>query len=79
MSVQGSVPPKVPRSGLTESILHDKLLRLGNDPIDIVQFKVELEQGLHLPLRELNQVRRDLVRLWEEARLAPYRKQGCGG
>lgn len=76
VSVQGSVPAEKSQGpGLTESILHDKLLRLGNDPIDIVQFKVELEQGLHLPLRELNQVRRDLVRLWEEARLAPYRKR----
>ncbi len=61
--------------GLSTELLQDKLLRLGNDPLEIVEFKVELEQGLHLPVSELNQVRRQLVSLWEKERLAPYKSR----
>ncbi|HBG00099.1 MAG TPA: hypothetical protein DDW87_00790 [Firmicutes bacterium] len=75
-ATKGTVAAQVSRGpGLSEGLLQDKLLRLGNDPIEIVQFEVELEEGLHLPVSELNQARRDLVRLWEEARLAPYKKR----
>jgi putative protease len=59
--------------GLTRELLREKLLRLGNDPLEVVEFESELEQGLHLPVSELNQVRRDLVRRWEQTRLEPYR------
>ena len=58
--------------GLTEELLREKLLRLGNDPLEIKELQIELEQGLHLPVSEMNQVRRDLVSLWEKARLEPY-------
>lgn len=59
--------------GLTKELVQEKLLRLGNDPLEIVELNIELDDGLHLPVSEINQVRRDLVRLWEEARLAPYK------
>ena len=61
--------------GLLENTIKEKLLRLGNDPLEIVQFNLDLDAGLHLPISELNRVRRELVALWEKARLAPYRER----
>lgn len=63
-------------AGLSQAVLREKLLRLGNDPLEIVEFQVELEDGLHLPVSELNRCRRELVKRWSEARLAPYRARG---
>lgn len=62
-------------TGLTEGILSEKLLRLGNDPLEIVEFQADLEPGLHLPISELNRVRRAVVELWEQARLKPYKER----
>jgi putative protease len=61
--------------GLSKELIREKLLRLGNDPLEIVELKIELGEGLHLPMSELNQVRRDLVSQWETARLAPYKER----
>ena len=61
--------------GLTEDLVREKLLRLGNDPLEIMDLQIDLGEGLHLPVSELNQVRRSLVERWENARLAPYRER----
>lgn len=61
--------------GLSEELLKDKLLRLGNDPLEITDFNLDLGVGLHLPVSELNAVRRDLVRLWQAERLKPYKER----
>lgn len=59
--------------GLSEAVFEEKLLRLGNNPLEIVEFHAELEPKVHLPISELNVARRELVRLWEKARLAPFK------
>lgn len=72
--LRGSIPAQPARgAGFTEELLREKLLRLGNDPLEIVEFRAELGEGLHLPVSELNRARRELVALWERERLAGYR------
>lgn len=61
------------KQALSKGLLQDKLLRLGNDPLEITDFAVDLEPNLYLPVSELNNTRRKLVGLWEQARLEPYR------
>lgn len=61
--------------GLGVGLLREKLLRLGNDPLEIVEMDVNLEADLHLPISELNRVRRQLVQEWEDVRLSPYRNR----
>ena len=76
VQVQGNIPATEARGqGINEELLREKLLRLGNDPLEITDFNVQLSPGLHLPVSELNTIRRELVRLWEEARIAPYKKR----
>ena len=74
VSAQG-VTKAVPalKQGLTVELLKEKLLRLGNDPIQVEKLSIDLEPGLHLPVSEINTVRRLLVEKWSAARLAPYK------
>ena len=60
--------------GVSEALLREKVLRLGNDPLEIVEMNVDLAEGLHLPVSELNRVRRQLVHQWQEARLEPRKR-----
>lgn len=62
-------------SGMTKELLKEKLLRLGNEPLEIVDLHVDLSEGVHLPVSELNATRRRLVARWKEARLASYKKR----
>ena len=76
VQMQGEVAAQPARGGgLSVELLQDKLLRLGNDPLEIAEFSAELEEGLHLPVSELNRARRELVTLWERNRLA-YTRTG---
>lgn len=76
VETSGSLPAEPAVSGgLSLELLREKLLRLGNDPLEIVEFEAELAPGLHLPVSELNRVRRELVARWEEARLARFKKR----
>ena len=76
VNIRGSIAATTSKgAGLTAELLREKLLRLGNDPLEIVELKIELGQGLHLPVSELNQVRRDFVSLWEKTRLEPYKNR----
>ncbi|HHU62410.1 MAG: U32 family peptidase [Bacillota bacterium] len=62
-------------TGLTVELLSEKILRLGNDPLEIVELQTKLGDALHLPVSELNETRRKLVESWKTARLAPYTKR----
>jgi putative protease len=76
VQMHGEVAAQPARGGgLSVELLQDKLLRLGNDPLEIAEFSAELEEGLHLPVSELNRARRELVTLWERNRLAPYKNR----
>lgn len=60
---------------LTDSILQDKLLRLGNEPLDVEELQISLAPNTYLPLSELNETRRRLVEVWKRERLAPYKNR----
>ena len=74
VSVQG-MTKAVPalKKGMTEDLIREKLMRLGNDPIHVKKIRIDLEPGLHIPISEVNGARRTLVEKWSGARLEPYR------
>lgn len=73
VQTQGDVVASVAQNhALTKDILEDKLLRLGNVPLEIGNFSVNIESELYLPVSDLNNTRRKLIELWEQARLSPY-------
>lgn len=60
---------------LTEDVVKEKLLRLGDEPLDIEELHVHLGDNTYLPVSELNRARRCLVEEWKEARLASYKSR----
>lgn len=61
-------------TGLTKELIEEKLLRLGNDPLEIENLDIALEEGLHLPISELNNMRRTMVQIWQQKRLDVYQR-----
>jgi putative protease len=59
------------RSPLDRELLQDKLGRLGGTPFALEGLELALEGPLHLPVSELNRVRRELVDALLDARGAP--------
>lgn len=59
------------RSPLDHDLLADKLGRLGGTPFELGGLEVRLEGACHVPVSELNRVRRELVTALEAARAAP--------
>ena len=65
--------PLLPATGtpLDRALLTDKLGRLGGTPFQLEGLELALEGALHLPVSELNRVRRELVEALLAARAAP--------
>lgn len=59
------------RSPLGPELLAEKLGRLGGTPFELGALEVVLEGDVHVPVSELNRVRRELVAALEAARAAP--------
>jgi putative protease len=59
------------RSPLGPEVLADKLGRLGGTPFELGELEVVVEGACHLPVSELNRVRRELVEALEAVRAAP--------
>ncbi len=60
---------------LTTEVLREQLGRLGNTPFRLGEIENRLEEGLMLPLSELNELRRQAVSFLAEKRLAPYQRE----
>jgi putative protease len=54
-------------AGLTQELLADKLGAFGGTPFHLGKLTMELPEGLHLPVSELKELRRQLVTMLEEA------------
>ncbi|MGE0707719.1 MAG: DUF3656 domain-containing protein [Planctomycetota bacterium] len=62
---------------LDAELLADKLGRLGGSPFALEGLEAALEGACHLPVSELNRLRREVVQALEEARAAaPARREG---
>lgn len=60
---------------LTEDVVREKLLRLGDEPLHVEELHVHLDPNTYLPVSELNRTRRRLVEEWKKARLASYKNR----
>lgn len=58
---------------LTQTVLEEKLGRLGNTPFQLENLKTELENGILVPLSELNEVRRKAIEKLVQRRLVRER------
>lgn len=71
-----SIPLQAARNRpLTTEVLWEQLGRLGNTFFRLEKIVNQLEDGLMLPLSELNELRRQGINSLTEKRLAPYRRE----
>lgn len=57
---------------LTEAAVYQQVGRLGTTPYQLEEADIQLEEGLMLPLSQLNQARRQAIEALEAARLASF-------
>ena len=62
VSAAGTILPETARNKpLTEEWLKDRLNRTGSTPFTFAELRIELEEGLSLPVSEINEVRRQAL------------------
>ena len=71
-----SIPLQAARNHpLTTEVLRKQLGRLGNTPFRLGEIQNQLEDGLMLPLSELNELRRRAIGSLTQKKLAPYQRR----
>ncbi len=74
----GEVGQEALKRPLTREFLQEQLNRLGNTPFELARLKVELEGKVMLPMREINELRRQVLLALEQKRLSGTRPPRVG-
>ena len=74
VTVSGAEPLPAERQPMTEAAILKQLTKLGDTPYEFSSTEIALGDGLFLPIRELNELRRAAVNTYTEAKLAPFRR-----
>jgi putative protease len=76
LTAEGAVTlEKAEKKPLTEEALLGQLDRLGNTPFAVGGLEADIEPGVMVPLSEINEVRRRVIVMMEEQRVAEKRPQ----
>lgn len=67
-------PQEANKRALTKEDVSGQLSKMGGTPYDVVEVQVHLEEGLALPMKVLNQLRRDLVQQLSLQRAKRYQR-----
>lgn len=71
-------PQKALNKALTGERLREQLSKTGGTPFEFANLEIELEDGLALPISEINEVRRKALADLEMVRLAAFNAGRCG-
>lgn len=69
------IPQEANKRALTKEDVSDQLSKMGGTPYDVVGVQVNLEEGLALPMKVFNQLRRDLVQQLSLQRANRYQRR----
>lgn len=61
VTAEGSIVTKAKKQPLTKEVVLDKVSKLGNTPFIADDINIELDEGVFLPVKELNELRRAAV------------------
>lgn len=75
VTVSGDVPQPAKTAPLSEEDVARSLSRMGATPYRVANAKINLEDGLMLPVSRLNELRRRAVEALDEAQMPPERKR----
>ncbi len=74
VTVSGAEPLPAERQPITETTIIKQLNKFGDTPYELSSTEIALGDGLFLPVRDLNELRRSAVEAYTEAKLAPFRR-----
>ena len=75
VTVSGDLPQPAKTAPLSEEDVLRSLSRMGGTPYRVANAKIELDEGLMLPVSRLNDLRRRAVAALDEAQMPPVRKR----
>ena len=74
--VTGKVPERALRQPTARERILEQMCKTGETPFEFEDFCLEMEEGLFIPISQLNDLRREGLCLLEEKLLQRYRRQG---
>ena len=74
-AVEGAVPEKAKRQGLTESYITELMFKTGGTPYSCVENRAKTDPGLYLTAAQLSELRRDLIAGLSESRAVPPKRR----
>ncbi len=75
VEVYGSIPLKSINKPLNKDIIKEKLGKVGNTIYSVLEFKVDLDNNLFIPISSLNNLKREALDLLNEKRLLNFKKE----
>ena len=88
VTVHGAVPSEAQSRPMDQDSVRKQLTRTGDSPFAFESLEIDLDDGLFMPLKELNVLRRSALEMLEEKILSGYRRKpsvrkqehcDCGG
>ena len=67
----GPVPEKARQQGVTPIYLEEQMYKTGGTPFTVVENLARCDQGLFLPAKEINELRRNLISSLSDKRMTP--------
>lgn len=74
VTVSGAEPLPAERQPMTKETVMKQLSKLGDTPYEFSSAETVLGDGLFLPVRDLNELRRAAIEAFTEAKLTPFRR-----
>lgn len=71
----GSLPEKAVNKPLTGERISEQLKKMGATPFDVVELNMDVDNGIVIPISELNNIRRKAAELLEEKRILSGRRE----
>lgn len=75
VEVQGECPVKAQKKPLTKEAVEKQIRKTGNTPFEFETLNVQLEEGLFVPIVQLNQLRRQALEKLEKRVANQYRRK----
>lgn len=71
----GVFPEKAVNRPLTEDRISDQLKKMGSTPFNVIELNIDMDNGIVIPISELNNIRRKAAELLENKRILTGRRK----
>ena len=72
--VYGEMPQKAVNKAVSQDDIKKQILKTGNTLYEFTDLKIALDEGLFIPVKQLNDLRRNAINALDEKILSPYKR-----